>query len=92
MLVISSREFRDKQKSYLDQVDEGVELLLQRGKNKSYKIVPVTNDDTIISKEYILAPDEDFHRAITMDELLVGVKEDIREMFRISNLHYPLYQ
>ena len=82
MLVVSSREFRDKQKSYLDQVDEGVELLVQRGKNKSYKIIPVTEADTIISREYILAPDEDFHMAITMDELFVGVKKDIREMFK----------
>jgi antitoxin (DNA-binding transcriptional repressor) of toxin-antitoxin stability system len=82
MLVISSREFRENQKSYLDKVDEGVEILIQRGKNKSYKIVPSTENDTIINKKYILAPDEDLHRAITMDELLKGVKEDIREMFR----------
>jgi len=82
MLVVSSREFRDNQKIYLDQVDEGVELFVQRGKGKSYKIVPITENDTILNKEYILTPDEDFNRAITMNELLVGVKEDIREMFR----------
>ena len=55
MLVISSREFRDNQKSYLDKVDDGMELLIQRGKNKSYKIVPVTNDDTLMSKEEFFA-------------------------------------
>ena len=33
-------------------------------------------------EQHILAPDEDFYRAITIDELLIGVKEDIREMFR----------
>jgi len=27
-------------------------------------------------------PDEDFYRSITMDELLIGVKEDLQEMFR----------
>jgi len=26
-------------------------------------------------------PDADFYRAITMDEFLIGVKEDLREMF-----------
>lgn len=51
MLVISTREFRDKQKSYLDKIDQGLEVLIQRGKNKTYKIVPVNEDDTVISKE-----------------------------------------
>ena len=51
MLIISSREFREKQSSYFNQADEGVEILVQRGKNKSYKIVPVTDDDTLMSKK-----------------------------------------
>lgn len=51
MIVISTREFRDKQKSYLDKIDEGLEVLIQRGKNKTYKIVPITEDNTVISKE-----------------------------------------
>ena len=51
MVIVSSREFRDKQKSYLDKVAEGVEVLITRGKNKSYRIVPVVEDDTLMSKE-----------------------------------------
>jgi antitoxin (DNA-binding transcriptional repressor) of toxin-antitoxin stability system len=51
MLVISTREFRDRQRSYLDIVDTGTEILIQRKKNKCYKIVPVTEDDTLMSKE-----------------------------------------
>ncbi len=50
MVIVSSREFRSKQKSYLDKVDEGVEVLITRGKNRSYRIVPVTEDDTLMSK------------------------------------------
>jgi PHD/YefM family antitoxin component YafN of YafNO toxin-antitoxin module len=51
MIVVSTSEFRDRQKSYLDKIDSGIEILIQRGKNKSYKIVPVTDDDTLMSKE-----------------------------------------
>ena len=51
MLVISTREFRDRQKSYLDKVDDGMEILILRAKEKAYKIVPVTKDDTLISKK-----------------------------------------
>ena len=55
MLVVSTREFRDRQKSYLDKIDAGIEILIQRGKTKSYKIVPVTDDDTLMSKEAFFA-------------------------------------
>lgn len=55
MLVISSREFRDNQASYFDRVDNGEEILVQRSKNKSYKITSVTEDDTLMSKEAFFA-------------------------------------
>lgn len=55
MLIISSSEFRDNQKSYFDKVDEGVEILIQRSKNKSYRLVPIREDDMLISKEELLA-------------------------------------
>jgi len=51
MLIVSTREFRDRQKSYLDKADTGIEILIQRRKNKSYKIVPIIKDDTLMSKE-----------------------------------------
>ena len=55
MLVVSSKEFRDNQKNYLDKIDEGIEILLHRGKNKAYRIIPVTEDDTLMSKEAFFA-------------------------------------
>ncbi|MDD3945122.1 MAG: prevent-host-death protein [Bacteroidales bacterium] len=55
MLVISSKEFRDNQKSYLDKIDEGIEVVLQRGKDKAYRILPVKKDDTLMSKEEFFA-------------------------------------
>ncbi len=50
MLVISSREFRANQKSYFDRVDSGEEIIVQRKGNKSYKISPISEDDTLMSK------------------------------------------
>jgi len=82
MLVVSTREFRQNQRSYLDQIDNGMELLLQRGHNRCYKISPITEDDTIVDKEYILAPDEDFFRAISIEEFTARAKEHIRELYK----------
>ena len=55
MLVISTREFRDKQKNYLDKIDAGEEILIRRAKEKAYKIIPVTKDDMLMSKEEYFA-------------------------------------
>lgn len=81
MLVISSREFRANQKAYLDQVDAGQELLIQRGRNKSYKIVPVTESDTLIDNEYILEPDTDLERALSYEDFRKGALEHIEGLF-----------
>ena len=62
--------------------NSGEDIILKSRKNGSFKLVPVSEHDTLISKEYILEPDADFERAITMDELLQGVKADIHEMFK----------
>jgi antitoxin (DNA-binding transcriptional repressor) of toxin-antitoxin stability system len=51
MTIVTSREFREKQELYLDKVDNGEQVIIQRKGNKSYKLVPVTKEDTLMSKE-----------------------------------------
>lgn len=51
MLVISNREFRDNQKKYFDSVDNGEQVIVQRGKDRSYKLAPVTESDVCMSEE-----------------------------------------
>lgn len=45
MLIISSREFRQNQKLYFDRADQGEQIIVQRGKDKSYALTPVGEDD-----------------------------------------------
>lgn len=49
MLVISSREFREKQKKYLDMVDKNEQIIVRRGKNKAYTLTPITEADRYFS-------------------------------------------
>jgi len=79
MRVISNKEFNTNRGKYFNPaVDEevctkrntGVYNLMHRPIEKQYP------------EQEILEPDEDFYRAITMNEFLIGVKEDIREIFR----------
>ena len=57
MLVVSSREFRNKQALYFNLADNH-EILIQRSKNKSYRLLPVSEDDYIynIPPEYLSNP------------------------------------
>lgn len=45
MLVISSREFRDKQAEYMDRADKGEQIIIQRGRDKAYAITPMKSTD-----------------------------------------------
>jgi hypothetical protein len=49
MIVISSREFRDHQKKYFDLIDGNEQVIVQRGKNKSYKLVPIKEDESLMT-------------------------------------------
>lgn len=82
MIVVSIEEFKDNQSTYLDRIDSGDEILLQRDENKTYKITPVTDLDAVMGEEYILLPDDELKKAITFDDLLIGVKEDLAEIYR----------
>lgn len=63
MLVISSREFRDNQKKYLDMVDNKKHIIIQRGKDKAYVLSQVSQDD-----QYFMDPKVKAH-------ILEGIKQ-----------------
>ena len=50
MITVSSREFRARQKSYLDQVAVGEDLLVTR-KNEVFRVIKVSKDDALMSKD-----------------------------------------
>ena len=55
MLVISSREFREKQKMYFDLVDKNEQVIVQRGKNKAYVLTPITDADRFFADPAVKA-------------------------------------
>jgi antitoxin YefM len=54
MMIISSREFRDNQKKYFDLVDQNEQIIVQRGKDKAYVLVPVNDVDRISVNEKLI--------------------------------------
>lgn len=55
MLVISTREFRDKQGKYLSLAKKGEDVVVKSRENGSFKLVPITEDDTLMSKDDFFA-------------------------------------
>ncbi len=82
MIVISSREFRDKLGTYLGRAKNGEDIVLKSRENGSFKLVPITEDDIVIDRKYILKPDEDLARAIPFEEFAEGAKSHIRKLYK----------
>ncbi len=76
MQVVSSTEFATHQDKYLKMAIEQ-DIYIEKGEKRFHLTY-----EPCVEEQPILEPDEDLRRAITIDELLVGIKEDLREMFR----------
>jgi hypothetical protein len=73
MAVVSTREFRDKQKNYLGKIDGGIEILIQKTKNKSRE----REDDTRMSKE-------EYHAML--DEAFQNIREGKTKRYTMEEL------
>ena len=79
MTVVSSKEFATRPTRYYNlAVNEKVAI--KRGKNLFYLTCTPLPIETY-PEQPILEPDEDFNSAITKDELLKGIHEDIETFF-----------
>lgn len=54
MIVISTRDFRANQSKFMDMANNGEDIILKSRKNGSFKLVPLTEEDTVIDKRDIM--------------------------------------
>ena len=79
MTVISTQEFVANQNKYFNMaINQDVCIKRDEG---MFQIRYNPIEENYVKKPKYKQPDTDFYRAISMDELLIGVKEDLREMF-----------
>ncbi len=81
MLVISTREFRDKQGKYLSMAAKGEAIVLKSRGKGSFKLVPVSDDDTLMSKE-------EFESAI--ERGLQNIKNGKTKRYTMEELHLKM--
>lgn len=80
MLVISSREFRQNQREYFEKVDRGEQVIVQRGKDKSYVLTPVQTEDLYFNAEMISKIKESIEEVKDGNTLKVNSSEGIKEL------------
>lgn len=80
MLVISSREFRQNQRLYFEKVDKGEQIIVQRGKDKSYALTPVGEDDLYFNEKMIKRIKESVKQAKNGEYIELSSSEEIKEL------------
>lgn len=81
MLVISTREFRESQGKYLEKAKRGESVVIKSRGNGSFKLVPITEDDTLMSKEdFFRKLDKSLQQAKDGKTTRVSSKEELKAL------------
>jgi antitoxin YefM len=80
MIVISSREFRQNQRKYFDKVDKGEHVIVQRGKDKSYVLTPVTENDLYFNAKMVEKIKQSILQAREGEYLEISTNEEVKEL------------
>ncbi len=80
MLVISSREFRQNQRLYFEKADKGEQIIVQRGKDKSYVLTPIDDENLYFNTDMVTRIKKSLNEAEKGAVLTINTSEEIREL------------
>jgi len=80
MLVVSSREFREKQAEYMDKADNGEQVIVQRGRNKAYSITPISGDDLYFTPQMFASIKESIQQLSEGKGVSVNTPDELRTL------------
>lgn len=80
MLVISSREFRQNQRLYFEKADNGEQIIVQRGKDKSYILQRVSEDDLYFNAEMVKRIKDSLKQAEKCKLKTISTSEEIKDL------------
>ena len=80
MLIVSSREFREKQAEYMDRADNGEQIIVQRGKNKAYAITPISDDDVYFTPQVLARIKESIQQVREGKGVSISSQDELRNL------------
>ena len=81
IIEITGREFRANQKTYLDLSDKGTQIVIRRGRNKSYVLTPIINDDDYkryFTPELLARIEKSLQQAKEGKVISISTKEELK--------------
>lgn len=87
MLVVSSREFRQNQRHYFEKADKGEQIIVQRGKDKSYVLTPVDDENLYFNAEIVTRIKKRLNEAEKGELLTINTSEEITELLGMQHLN-----
>lgn len=80
MLIVSSREFRQNQRLYFDKVDAGEQVIVQRGKDKSYVLTAIKKEDMYFNEKMINRIKESAQQAKDGNYIEIESTDELKEL------------
>lgn len=79
-LEVTSREFREKQKSIFDKADNGEQIIIKRGKKQAYVLTPISINDLYFSPEMIAKIELSIQQIKEGNVVKVNSKDDLNKL------------
>jgi hypothetical protein len=79
-LEVTSREFREKQKSIFDKADNGEQIIIKRGKKQAYVLTPISTNDLYFSPEMTAKIELSIQQIKEGNVVKVNSKEDLEKL------------
>jgi cell fate regulator YaaT (PSP1 superfamily) len=65
---------------YFDKVDQGEQIIVQRGKDKSYALTPINEDDVYFKKKMVERIKQSIKQAQDGDYIEISTSKEIKEL------------
>lgn len=79
ILEVTSRQFRDKQKTFFDLADTGKQIIIRRRSKQSYTLIPINDDDLYFTPEMIARIEHSRQQAVEGKVTRVSGIEELNE-------------
>ena len=79
LLEVTSREFREKQKSFFERADQGDKIIIKRGKKQSYVLTPIDENDLYFTPEMLAKIDQSIQEIKEGQFTRVETKEELKK-------------
>lgn len=77
MLQVTSREFREKQASWLDIADQGEQVVIRRRGKRSYLLTPISDSDLTITPELEMKIEKAREQYRNRETITCNTKEEL---------------